>query len=101
VLSLIAELGDAYCEQLRRTAIGPFLLSDAVEPPPSSRTSVLSEPGDARRAHVPGSAGAQEPGDPGGASLGRVRKAARGELWHDPPLIAPEDALAAAQRYVA
>ncbi len=34
VRSLIAELGDAYCLQLRRTAIGPFLLSDAVALPP-------------------------------------------------------------------
>jgi tRNA pseudouridine55 synthase len=29
VRSLIADLGDAYCEQLRRTAIGPFDVSDA------------------------------------------------------------------------
>ncbi len=29
VRSLIAELGDAYCESLRRTAIGPFSLEDA------------------------------------------------------------------------
>ncbi len=29
VRSLIADLGDAYCEELRRTAIGPFALSDA------------------------------------------------------------------------
>jgi tRNA pseudouridine55 synthase len=29
VRSLIAGLGDAYCEQLRRTAIGPFAVSDA------------------------------------------------------------------------
>jgi tRNA pseudouridine55 synthase len=33
VRSLIADLGDAYCEQLRRTAIGPFLVADAVAPP--------------------------------------------------------------------
>jgi tRNA pseudouridine55 synthase len=33
VRSLIAELGDAYCEQLRRTAIGPFSVEDAVAPP--------------------------------------------------------------------
>ena len=26
---LVADLGDAYCEQLRRTAIGPFELADA------------------------------------------------------------------------
>jgi tRNA pseudouridine55 synthase len=29
VRTLVAELGDAYCEQLRRTAIGPFELADA------------------------------------------------------------------------
>jgi tRNA pseudouridine55 synthase len=34
VRSLIADLGDAYCEQLRRTAIGPFDVADAVAPPP-------------------------------------------------------------------
>ncbi|HYM45839.1 MAG TPA: tRNA pseudouridine(55) synthase TruB [Solirubrobacteraceae bacterium] len=34
VRSLIADLKDAYCEQLRRTAIGPFDVRDAVAPPP-------------------------------------------------------------------
>ena len=34
VRSLIAELGDAYCLELRRTAIGPFDVCDAVAPPP-------------------------------------------------------------------
>jgi tRNA pseudouridine55 synthase len=34
VRSLIAELGDAYCLTLRRTAIGPFRVEDAVAPPP-------------------------------------------------------------------
>jgi tRNA pseudouridine55 synthase len=34
VRSLIAELGDAYCLALRRTAIGPFDVRDAVAPPP-------------------------------------------------------------------
>jgi tRNA pseudouridine55 synthase len=29
VRSLIAELGDAYCESLRRTAIGPFEVDEA------------------------------------------------------------------------
>jgi tRNA pseudouridine55 synthase len=33
VRSLIADLGDAYCEELRRTAIGPFDVTDAVPPP--------------------------------------------------------------------
>jgi tRNA pseudouridine55 synthase len=29
VRSLIAELGDAYCEELRRTTVGPFDVADA------------------------------------------------------------------------
>ncbi len=33
VRSLIADLGDAYCLELRRTAIGPFEVSEAVAPP--------------------------------------------------------------------
>jgi tRNA pseudouridine55 synthase len=33
VRSLIADLGDAYCLSLRRTAIGPFRVEDAVAPP--------------------------------------------------------------------
>lgn len=34
VRSLIADLGDAYCLELRRTAIGPFEVADAIAPPP-------------------------------------------------------------------
>jgi tRNA pseudouridine55 synthase len=37
VRSLIADLGDAYCEELRRTAIGPFEVAHAVSPPPRDR----------------------------------------------------------------
>jgi tRNA pseudouridine55 synthase len=33
VRSLIADLGDAYCLELRRTAIGPFEVGDATGPP--------------------------------------------------------------------
>jgi tRNA pseudouridine55 synthase len=33
VRSLIAGLGDAYCVELRRTAIGPFAVADAAPPP--------------------------------------------------------------------
>ncbi len=33
VRSLIADLGDAYCLQLRRTAIGPFDVEHAIAPP--------------------------------------------------------------------
>jgi tRNA pseudouridine55 synthase len=42
VRSLIADLGDAYCEDLRRTAIGPFELDAAVSPP--QRGSVWEQP---------------------------------------------------------
>jgi tRNA pseudouridine55 synthase len=42
VRSLIADLGDAYCLTLRRTAIGPFEVADAVAPP--ARGSVWREP---------------------------------------------------------
>jgi tRNA pseudouridine55 synthase len=33
VRSLIADLGDAYCVELRRTAIGPFEVAEAIPPP--------------------------------------------------------------------
>ncbi|HEY1688332.1 MAG TPA: tRNA pseudouridine(55) synthase TruB [Solirubrobacteraceae bacterium] len=33
VRSLIADLGDAYCLELRRIAIGPFAVDDAIPPP--------------------------------------------------------------------
>jgi tRNA pseudouridine55 synthase len=42
VRSLIADLHDAYCLQLRRTAIGPFEVRDAVGPP--ARGAPWSEP---------------------------------------------------------
>jgi tRNA pseudouridine55 synthase len=42
VRSLIADLGDAYCEELRRTAIGPFDVEEAVPPPP--RGSAWADP---------------------------------------------------------
>jgi tRNA pseudouridine55 synthase len=38
VRSLIADLGDAYCVELRRTAIGPFAVADAVAPPERDAT---------------------------------------------------------------
>ncbi len=37
VRSLIADLNDAYCVELRRTAIGPFDVGDAVAPPRRGR----------------------------------------------------------------
>jgi tRNA pseudouridine55 synthase len=43
VRSLVADLGDAYCEELRRTAIGPFDVQDAV-PPPARNTSWENPP---------------------------------------------------------
>jgi tRNA pseudouridine55 synthase len=43
VRSLIADLGDAYCLTLRRTAIGPFEVADAIGPP-ARGTSWASEP---------------------------------------------------------
>jgi tRNA pseudouridine55 synthase len=42
VRSLIADLEDAYCLELRRTAIGPFSVKRAVEPP--ARGTLWSEP---------------------------------------------------------
>jgi tRNA pseudouridine55 synthase len=55
---LVADLGDAYCETLRRTAIGPFALADAdperlvplAEVLERILPSVRLEPDDARRA---------------------------------------------------
>ena len=38
VRSLIADLGDAYCEELRRTAIGPFDVAQASAPPPRGQS---------------------------------------------------------------
>lgn len=43
VRSLIADLHDAYCVELRRTAIGPFKVEDAVAPPPADRQSAGGE----------------------------------------------------------
>ena len=42
VRSLVADLNDAYCLELRRTAIGPFQVSAAVAPPP--RGQAWSDP---------------------------------------------------------
>lgn len=38
VRSLISDLGDAYCVELRRTAIGPFEVNEAVAPPRRDET---------------------------------------------------------------
>jgi tRNA pseudouridine55 synthase len=48
VRSLIADLGDAYCEELRRTRIGPFSVEDADEDAPLPLAEALArarEPG--------------------------------------------------------
>jgi len=50
VRSLIADLGDAYCLTLRRTAIGPFDVRDAIGPP--ARGTVWEQP-PAAPAYVP------------------------------------------------
>jgi tRNA pseudouridine55 synthase len=44
VRSLIADLRDAYCLELRRTAIGPFDVRDAVPPPARSPKGVQLRP---------------------------------------------------------
>jgi tRNA pseudouridine55 synthase len=44
VRTLIADLGDAYCEELERTAIGPFLLADAGRELPLAEALAFLEP---------------------------------------------------------
>ena len=46
VRSLIADLGDAYCLELRRTAIGPFDVSRRASPPPRARRAAGSDAAD-------------------------------------------------------
>ncbi len=57
VRSLIMALGDAYCLELRRTAIGPFTLADASPPPdredPTPYVPPLLSIADALRAILP------------------------------------------------
>jgi tRNA pseudouridine55 synthase len=75
VRSLIADLGDAYCEALRRTQIGPFAVSDADPERIVALGDALSflpevhlDPDRARRvAH-----GGTVPGDAGGAQVVRL-----------------------------
>jgi tRNA pseudouridine55 synthase len=75
VRSLIADLGDAYCEELRRTAIGPFAVTDAdperivgLEAALSFLPKVRLDVERARRA----AHGGAVPGDPGDASVVRL-----------------------------
>ena len=72
VRSLIADLGDAYCEELRRVAIGPFAVDDADPDTVLGLESALSflpqmrlEADEARKA----SHGVAIPGDAGGPVL--------------------------------
>ncbi len=75
VRSLVADLGDAYCEELRRIAIGPFAVADA-DPerivPLDEALGFLPEvrlaPEPARRA----AHGSPVPGDPAGAAVVRL-----------------------------
>jgi tRNA pseudouridine55 synthase len=59
VRSLIADLNDAYCLELRRTAIGPFEVGDAVAPP------ARGQPPDRLPVIALADALAMLPGDPG------------------------------------
>jgi tRNA pseudouridine55 synthase len=75
VRSLIADLGDAYCEELRRTAIGQFHVGDAdpdrvigLDAALSFMPEVRLDPSDARRAGH----GAAVAGDAGGAAVVRL-----------------------------
>jgi tRNA pseudouridine55 synthase len=52
VRSLIADLHDAYCVELRRTAIGPFEVGDAVAPPRRGEPWQAPEPLTIERALV-------------------------------------------------
>jgi tRNA pseudouridine55 synthase len=75
VRSLIAELGDAYCEGLRRTAIGSFRVTDAdperivpLEQALSFMPEVRLDPDQARRA----AHGAPVPGEAGSSAIVRL-----------------------------
>jgi tRNA pseudouridine55 synthase len=82
VRTLVADLGDAYCTQLRRTAIGPFSVGDAdpsrlvsLEDALSFMPSLLLDGDDARRAAhgvavAPDSAPALAGAGSGGATAG-------------------------------
>ena len=51
VRSLIADLGDAYCEELRRTRIGPFSVEEADEDAPLTLAEALARVGVERVPH--------------------------------------------------
>ena len=52
VRSLIADLGDAYCVELRRTAIGPFTVEEADETAPLALAEALARLDAAEAARV-------------------------------------------------
>ncbi len=54
VRSLIADLGDAYCEELRRTRIGPFSVSEAAEAPQMPLAEALARASEFEAAKVGG-----------------------------------------------
>ncbi len=54
VRSLIADLGDAYCEELRRTAIGPFTAKEAERAQPMALAKALDRAGAFEAARVGG-----------------------------------------------
>jgi tRNA pseudouridine55 synthase len=77
VRSLIGDLGDAYCEELRRTAIGPFEVRDAAPLPPrgerwETAPLIALERARATISAGRGPAGAQRPG----AGAGTVSRGA-------------------------
>ena len=85
VRSLIADLGDAYCVELRRTAIGPFGVADAVAPPRLAETGMLAS---AEGAHLPASAKRASPELAGGE-----RPLASAKAWQPPEPLAIEQVL--------
>ena len=54
VRSLIADLGDAYCEELRRTAIGPFTAEEAGGAEPMTLAQAISRADEFEAAKVEG-----------------------------------------------
>ena len=65
VRSLIADLGDAYCEALRRTRIGRFDVADADPERPIELSAALGFPAGGPAGPRDRAAGAARPGDPG------------------------------------
>jgi tRNA pseudouridine55 synthase len=80
VRTLIETLGDAYCEELRRTAVGPLRLEDAADEPIGANEALAFMPErvlDAPDATAIGHGRALEPGD---APNGPIRLTSEGRL---------------------